>query len=127
MDSQIESAEGDPTSTPAAPPAEPDVSGEEAEPPGWLERVESAWTGGSGVAGGGPTPYAWTEAAHAAGEAEDGGEQPISAYFESLLAWRPGGRGSAEPEEGAGQSDGGAAEGDEDLEMFRSWLQSLKK
>jgi tetratricopeptide (TPR) repeat protein len=56
--------------------------------PGWLERVESAWTGKSGVAGAGPTPYAWTETGNAAEDVGNGTK--ISDYFRGLLDWHPG-------------------------------------
>jgi hypothetical protein len=53
-----------------------------------VERVESAWTGKSGVAGAAPTPYAWTETGSAAEEAGDGVR--IADYFRGLLNWVPG-------------------------------------
>jgi hypothetical protein len=125
------------------------------ESAGWLEGVESAWTGGGGVAGAGPTPYAWTDIA----QAEDaGGGARIADWFRDLLAWRPAGDPTAAEDvaayegaaaaqgadlaeegsaDGAGADDSaaraasagedGTTEEDEDLEMFRSWLQSLKK
>lgn len=160
------------------PPAEavnpPRVEVHSDEGQNWLERVESAFTGGSGVAGGGPTPYAWTDPGGS--EEADEGER-ISDYFSSLLAWSPRERVVGEPaalaaeepaeepgdfdltaedyadaadrdepvedyESGADDFDPDAdeilahedasesdevEEEDEDLEMFRSWLQSLKK
>lgn len=132
------------------------AAGPEAdESASWLEGVESAWTGGAGVAGAGPTPYAWTDPA----QAEDaGGGARIADWFRDLLAWRPeadstrgaeplsddGAAGAEAPvlavegsaagaaaddslERAAGAGEDGTTEEDEDLEMFRSWLQSLKK
>jgi tetratricopeptide (TPR) repeat protein len=173
-----------PITTPAVPASERQVfdatRAPESEEATWLEGVESAWTGGSGVAGAGPTPYAWTDTAQTE-EAGDG--TPISEYFRELLAWRPGSQAevvAAEPEEydtdlllvdevvesesideaeafapaavdEPAPSDEGVSmdwterpaeeapahelaaesaettEEDEDLEMFRSWLQSLKR
>jgi tetratricopeptide (TPR) repeat protein len=147
----------------------------------WLEGVESAWTGGGGVAGGETTPYAWAEV----GSEEEPVGPAVGAYFEALLSWRPGGDAAAptlaesgngtawaaaeteapavadeepvaelelgpemEAPEGEVEGPWGAASvgppelpeaasaagaddeapnEDEDLEMFRSWLQSLKK
>src|SRR5690606_34607209 len=52
----------------------------------WLEGVESAWTGGGGVAGAEATPYAWAEPS-----AEEVPAGPrVGEYFRSLLSWRPG-------------------------------------
>jgi hypothetical protein len=110
------------------------------ETPGWLERVESAWTGGSGVAGGGPTPYAWTDSA----QAEEPGGPSIGEHLRALLSWRPAGStegvlelvdeadgpwagGTETLDRDAALIDEADADEDEDLEMFRSWLQSLKK
>lgn len=128
--------------------AAPEPGPEPDETVGWLEHVESVWTGGGGVAGAGPTPYAWTDTALAG---QPSGGAPISRYFDALLAWRPaslavdGVGGSEETEDqpapwldaasseslaGDVAATGGgelAAEEDEDLDMFRSWLQSLKK
>ena len=171
-----------------ASPAEAASTFEEDAGEAWLEGVESAWTGGGGVAGGETTPYAWAEPR--VDEAPAG--PVVGEYFRGLLAWRPGAghavtspSGMA-PAEGEGESaDAGemaysAAEteapaylpmdaleeqagdveattaepwgasepvrppelpeaasaagteedgpdDDEDLEMFRSWLQSLRK
>jgi tetratricopeptide (TPR) repeat protein len=167
---QSEAAAHEPSWAPAeraVPSAEP-----EREDAAWLEGVESAWTGGSGVAGAGPTPYAWTDSA----QADEGtAGVRIAEYFRGLLEWRPRGSASSRLREGGtgdgpppnGTADGshsvavpaaestageftarggdapvaqgaatdrtadggteGASEEDEDLEMFRSWLQSLKK
>jgi len=127
----------------------------------FLERVESAWTGGGGAAGAmDESPYAWAEPESA--DPDDGPR--IGDYFESLLAWQPvqagppvaaetavpegpesAGPGTAGPvvpepapgddwyteetEREAGEAGTGESgrEGEEDLEMFRSWLKSLKK
>jgi hypothetical protein len=150
-----------------------------ADDDGWAESVESAWTGGGGVAGVDPTPYAWTD--QVGEERPVGG--PIRTFLQDLIAWRSGtieigpvsngeattdAEGERETETGesadddvdlvlteesivdasesgaqpAGRDDsaagdwferaGGGAEPDEaeaeaDLDMFRSWLQSLKK
>jgi tetratricopeptide (TPR) repeat protein len=177
------------------PPAEArDAEDREA----WLEKVESAWTGGEGAVGSvGDTLYGW----HA--DAEDGDDaeaRPVGAYFRTLLSWRPAGwsmepgesegeppaaeeipggspggtvenveageellledeiesarpadapaaggsveaafdewfgpaPGSGEAETSSGQAGapqeaGDSTESEEDLEMFRTWLQSLKK
>jgi hypothetical protein len=124
----------------------------------WLQRVESAWTGGEGAVSAEESPYAWP----AESSSEEAGRQ-IGDYFRSLLSWRPGsgveaGLGSttkpstsepllgtvdADPatsfdawfsretalpaETGESARSGTGGEGDEDLEMFRSWLKSLKK
>jgi hypothetical protein len=122
---------------------------------GWLERVESAWTGGEGAVSAEESPYSWT------GEqrGEEAAGQLVGDYFRALLAWRPGEASgptaTAEPVGGTVDADpassfdqwfgaqaaeterrahpteagrtAGTGEGDEDLEMFRSWLKSLKK
>jgi tetratricopeptide (TPR) repeat protein len=163
--------------------AEAPFGGEEEERgEGWLEGVESAWTGGGGVAGAETTPYAWAEPS--ADEAPAGPR--VGEYFRALLTWRPegaAGQAVVEPaaetapagaehlayeaaeteapaylpiealEERHGEVDATSAEpwdepvvapelpeaasvagaeedgtdDDEDLEMFRSWLQSLRK
>ena len=53
---------------------------------GWLETVESAWTGGAGAAGtGGDGLYAWSEQ-----DAEEASVGPsIADHFAALLSWRP--------------------------------------
>jgi tetratricopeptide (TPR) repeat protein len=153
-------------------PASSEEIPEVAPEPGelWLESVESAWTGGSGVAGQEETPYAWADTS----AGEESGGPPIGEYFGSLLRWRPGGsttdtqpsadvdvamstdladvgddadeveleagaveaafeewfgpEGPGRPTEEPAESAADAAEeADADLEMFRSWLQSLKK
>ena len=150
---------------------------DESEEPqdGWLEGIESAWTGGGGVAGREETPYAWAEPR----DAEQPSGPQVGQFFQTLLGWRPGaggaqnggaeavgqdtgeytpsdygeapstgssfgdavGEASSEAPWSAGTSsapelpeaasaagaDDEAGENDEDLEMFRSWLQSLKK
>ncbi|HUF67802.1 MAG TPA: tetratricopeptide repeat protein [Longimicrobiales bacterium] len=123
--------------------AQPAEAGEEGE--AFLERVESAWTGGQGVAATEDTLYAWAEPT---ADPVEGGPSARD-YFASLLAWRPAeavpsdfvaesapaSAGEAEDWYGAEadrEPDGGEAgepgrEGEEDLEMFRSWLKSLKK
>jgi tetratricopeptide (TPR) repeat protein len=164
----------------------------------WLEKVESAWTGGEGAVGSDDDSlYGW----HA--DAEDGDDadaRPVGTYFRTLLSWRPPGwsveagepeaeppsagafldespegtaesmggeeelllvdeiespssadapaaggsveaafdewfgptPGSAEAETSSGSAgapleSGDSTESEEDLEMFRTWLQSLKK
>lgn len=125
---------------------------------GWVESVESMWTGGSGVAGTETTPYAWADTPHSE-EAGQGGS--VGDYFRGLLSWRPAGAPEGdllelEEEDASGEvmleagaveaqmdewfgdaaAQGGeptdetrseAPEADADLEMFRTWLQSLKK
>ena len=70
------------------PQAEP-VQPEESE-----ERVESPWMTAPVSAASAPSPYAWTE--DAAADTDDEGP-PISGYFQSLLAWRPGQAAAAPP------------------------------
>jgi tetratricopeptide (TPR) repeat protein len=61
---------------------EPDVQDREA----WLEKVESAWTGGDGAVGADDeTMYGWPSRRE--DEAPDA--RPIGAYFRAVLAWRP--------------------------------------
>jgi tetratricopeptide (TPR) repeat protein len=113
--------------------------------------ADSVWTGGD-WGGDEPdmTPHAWTE-----DEAEEDTSSPIRSYFGGLLGWADaGGTASESPasespadpyapppdapapdepdegvrdegEEGTGASD--ASDDDDDLEMFRSWLESLKQ
>ena len=98
------------------------------------------------------TPYAWTEAE----EEEADASPPVRDYLSGLLGWSGEGAGeSAEPGAGeaagegadesgaassvagpgAGEADApdaaapgaGGPEDDEDLDMFRSWLESLKQ
>lgn len=121
----------------------------EEESEAFIERVEAAWTGGEGAAGVEDSLYSWGEAAP-----EEEPEGPRAGdYFGGLLAWRPvdavpsaeaearesADIASIEPEpsgewyqEEAGTMDDVSSadagrEGEEDLEMFRSWLKSLKK
>ncbi|MGH7477551.1 MAG: hypothetical protein ACRELD_14890, partial [Longimicrobiales bacterium] len=91
------------------------------------EEVESAWTGAGGAAAAESSPYWMDEAA-----AEPAASGPtIRSYFDSLLAWG-GGAGSGErelrrePPAEPTSPPPGEVEDDEDLEMFRAWLQSLK-
>jgi tetratricopeptide (TPR) repeat protein len=119
-----------------------EASGEERE--AWLARVESAFTGGQGAAGAEDSPYAW--ASQDRPEDVEGGR--IGDYFRTLLAWRPvnvepiqelpaiedtqpGETGSAYRDwtgsGSASEEPARSGESDEDLEMFRSWLKSLKK
>lgn len=125
----------------AAPEPEKEEGTGEEEREAFLERVESAWTGGEGAAGIEDSPYLWTE--QASGEPEG---PRIGEYFASLLAWRPTEPVPSVPEiENATPEEEGdwhaasaeletepeaepvGREGEEDLEMFRSWLKSLKK
>jgi len=98
------------------------------------EDVESVWTGAGGASGGEQTPYAWAEPDEADAEAGE----PIAAYLRSLAGWRPGSRSEAAeteapPSEAApsGEGEGPVAEpdaaDDDDLDMFRAWLESLKR
>jgi hypothetical protein len=128
----------------AAAPAEHEGEAEH-DREAFLERVESAWTGGEGAAAMEDSPYAWSEPA--AEEAEAGPR--AGDYFARLLAWRPT---EAVPSTSYESPDREAAplpedwyaeeaesepvpdeegevgrEGEEDLEMFRSWLKTLKK
>ena len=180
-------------------PAAPAESRAAEDREAWLEKVESAWTGGEGAVGSDDdTLYGWRA------DAEDGDDaeaRPVGAYFRTLLSWRPPGwsieaeeseagpsaaenashvstEAAVESEEGeeelllvdeiepteppadapaAGGSveaafdewfgptaepaeaetpsgsvggpaePGDSTESEEDLEMFRTWLQSLKK
>jgi len=117
------------------------TAGEERE--AWLARVESAFTGGQGAAGAEDSPYAWPSEARP----EDAHGLRIGDYFRSLLDWRPerpqaiaeapppvadvAAAGGFSDWTGTGSESEepapGSAESDEDLEMFRSWLKSLKK
>jgi len=145
---------------------------EETETEAWVESVESAWTGGGGVAGAAETPYAWADSS-AGDEGAAASGTTAGEYFRNLLGWRPMQATTPEaedvleltdeqavavgPDEGeivldtgaveaafeewfggeppasgsAGEATreerGEASEADADLEMFRSWLQSLKK
>jgi hypothetical protein len=148
---------------------------EETETEAWVESVESAWTGGGGVAGAEETPYAWAGSS-AADEGAAASGTTAGEYFRILLGWRPaqavlpeaedmleltdeqavappavgpdedeivldaGAVEAAfeewfggEPPAGSSADDatqeerGEVSEADADLEMFRSWLQSLKK
>jgi hypothetical protein len=157
----------------------------------WLEKVESAWTGGEGAVGGDDdTLYGWRQQREESGAPE---ARAVGSYFRSLLSWRPEGAadvetepaiddgpgsavvedpeaeeeillvdeiepsgeapaggsasggsveaafdewfggdpeergGKSPPASASGGSESGASESEEDLEMFRTWLQSLKK
>jgi hypothetical protein len=125
---------------------EPSAGEAEDDRQAFLERVESAWTGGEGAASMEDSPYAW-----AASEPEEAETGPRAAeYFAGLLAWRPtdavpstadepadagaspltedwyAEESDREPAAGSEEGEVGR-EGEEDLEMFRSWLKSLKK
>lgn len=103
-----------------------------------VEDVEAAWTGRAGAVGGSASPYAWT--AEPGLEAEGAVDDvTIGDYLSELLAWQPraGVRpvpatpteraqpSSSREDVTAGSSPDGETD-DEDLEMFRAWLQSLK-
>ena len=117
----------------------------------WLEHVEAAWPGSEELVVAGPTPYAWVESG--AGPEPDAGAT-IGERLRDLLAWQPESAPEPEPEAtitldeiaaepgippfpafGAppGRAPANrtgeplAGEGEEDLEMFRSWLKSLRK
>lgn len=117
-----------------------------AEPPSMeavVEDVESAWTGAGGAAGSEETPYSWTEPEQ--GEAVAG--EGIRSYLLRLAGWPSGmdetGAAAATPEREETQraQENGAADAsaathgveakpageDDDLDMFRSWLESLKR
>lgn len=114
-----------------AEPARPDA--EEALPS--AEDVESVWTGADGAVGDEETPYAWAESD---AEEQMGGEA-ISDYLRSLASWG----GQAGPGEDTGAAPPSEAEAapaaeeaapppepegdDDDLDMFRAWLESLKR
>ncbi len=121
----------------------------------WLERVESAWTGAEGVAGAEDSPYTWQmEPREDAGGARVGdyfrsllawrpagaAAAPEATLAESsALPGTTAGTVAAQESEAAFQEWTGqhpaegetparpGTESDEDLEMFRSWLKSLKK
>ncbi len=115
----------------------------------WLEGVESAWTGSGGAIGSSVSPYLPDEET-----AEDEAGPTAGEYLRFLAEWRPGQADVVEleePDEGEAalrewlaESPGLPAtetewpeavelaaeevsEEDEDVEMFRSWLQSLRK
>ncbi|MGH7480791.1 MAG: tetratricopeptide repeat protein [Longimicrobiales bacterium] len=100
-----------------------------------VEEVEAVWTGRGGATGGEASPYGWEEE-EAPGDvgAAGGHGPPIREQLASLLAWQPS---QPPPEEGmsAASVDVGdeaadvarpAPDRDDDLDMFRAWLQSLK-
>lgn len=88
------------------PAADVDATADVAEP-------ESPWTGAEwSPEAEAETPYAWAESE----EGEDT-TPPIRDYLQGLLDW-----GGASAGEGVSESDD-----DDDLEMFRSWLESLKQ
>jgi tetratricopeptide (TPR) repeat protein len=128
------------------PAAAPEDVGYEAAEAGeaWLERVPMGLPTAEDLAGpgAGPTPYAWVES-DAAPEAEEA--ETIGQRLRDLLGWRP--ESAAEPvptlllEEVAVEPPmpevprpavvtappAPVETGDDDLEMFRSWLRSLRK
>lgn len=81
------------------------------------------------------TPYAWADA----GESEEDASPPIRDYMQGLLGWGgarettspPAPSPAAEAEEAKDAAEPEEAEeapdGDEDLDVFRSWLESLKQ
>ena len=86
----------------------------------------SVWAGGDWDAPETETPYAWGET-----EPEADTSQPIQTYFQGLLGWH-GATGASEAAPDQKPSSGAASEGapeggDDDLEMFQSWLESLKQ
>lgn len=112
------------------------------------EHVESVWTGAEGASAGNESPYAWSEEAE---EPVDESE-PIGSYLRSLLGWggdeAPSPGSTAPPAEQAGSGRegaegadvaessrpgrpgapaGDASADDDDLDTFRSWLESLKQ
>jgi hypothetical protein len=117
----------------------------------WLEHIEAAWPGSEEPVVAGPTPYAWVEPGGGP-EVEMGAT--IGERLRDLLAWQPESAPEPEPEatitldeiaaepgippfqafgSPPGRAPGNrtgeplAGEGEEDLEMFRSWLKSLRK
>lgn len=104
----------------------------------------SVWTGAEWTPEASETPYAWAEE-ETAEEAD--ASPPIGSYFRDLLGWSEGsgraesghagsggsGFDAAPPasdasETGSGETVGSSGQGgDDDLEMFRAWLESLKK
>ncbi|HKJ92225.1 MAG TPA: tetratricopeptide repeat protein [Longimicrobiales bacterium] len=99
------------------------------------EAVEAVWTGAGGAVAGEETPYSWTEPEEerrAAGEA-------IRSYLQRLTGWAPGVVSAApspadaleapSPEADAPDAPASSepAEEDDDLNMFRAWLESLKR
>lgn len=140
--------------SPAEPLTTEEPTGELAEEPTGeptaegLEEPEladtSVWTGAEWTPEASETPYAWAEE-ETVDEAD--ASPPIGAYFRDLLAWSEGsgtassgrsgsggsGSDAARPasdasEAGSGETVGSSGQGgDDDLEMFRAWLESLKK
>ncbi len=110
-----------------------------------IEDVEAVWTGGAGADAQDVSPYAWPEEGEAGPDGEADGGATIGQYLDALLQWKPGEAKvpaapaeavevlPAEPtaEAGGGRDgeEGGERESDDDddLEMFRAWLQSLKR
>ncbi len=115
-----------------------------------VEEVESAWTGGSGAMDEEASLYTWEGEGQA--EESSAGGRTIGEYFGSLLGWGGGASPPLEarteapspplepragppwaPVESGSSGERGAETGmepsgdeDEDIEMFRAWLQSLK-
>ena len=131
-----EAAVSDVTDEAAADEAEPvaaDVPDAGAAPGD--EEPASPWTEDdwSGETESDASPYAWGGAE----EAEADESPPIRDYLHGLLAWGAGEAGpAAEPESVDGATDvsdastptePGGSDDDDDLEMFRSWLESLKQ
>ena len=112
------------------------------------ELVESVWTGAEGASAGDESPYIWSEEPETADESE-----PIGSYLRSLLGWGAGEEGTgapagSPPEQAGDAEESGSAAGaaepaapaerpgapagdgsadDDDLDTFRSWLESLKQ
>lgn len=122
-------------------------AGDEAPGEVWLEPVEPTWPGADELVVAGPTPYAWVEAGIAP-EVDEG--ESIGDRLRGLLAWQPESAPEPEPtlllEDVAAEPEvsdysrqalppsgpTGAvpaveSQGDDDLDMFRSWLRSLRK
>lgn len=133
--------EGDPGLVAESEPA--GESGRESAEEGPAEEV-SVWVDDDWAEAEAETPYAWSERAGEEVAAEADESNPIGSYFQSILGWTPGqGERAAEPSAQAeqepapdaaaddpewepGSSEEDEGQDDDDLDTFRSWLESLK-
>ena len=127
---------------------EPDATEPAVTEPAVDPEEGSVWTGAEWGEAEATTPYAWAESEE---EAESDDTAPVEQYFRGLLAWdgqraasepaaegddatadaerEAGSEGGADATADAPSDAGGGGEGgdDDDLDVFRSWLESLKQ